>query len=107
LKKKCISSAPSFVYKSKTIFNKEENYMFGYEFFYGYWWIFPLIMIIFCIFFMRRGCGRMMCGFGSHNGDIPQNGTGESGLEILAKRFAQGDISKDEYEEKKRKLTNR
>ena len=49
----------------------------------------------------------MMCGFGSHNGDIPQNGTGESGLEILAKRFAQGDISKDEYEEKKRKLTNR
>ncbi len=81
--------------------------MFGYEFFYGYWWIFPLIMIIFCIFFMRRGCGRMMCGSGSHTGDTSHNCTVESGLEILDKRFAQGDINEDEYEEKKRKLTNK
>jgi hypothetical protein len=63
--------------------------MFGYGFFYSYWWIFPLMMIIFCIFFMRRGCGGMMCGFG------------------LDKRFAQGEINEDEYEEKKRKLTHK
>ena len=81
--------------------------MFGYEFFYSYWWIFPLMMIIFCIFFMRRGCGRMMCGFGSHTEDTFHNSTEESGLEILDKRFAQGDINEDEYEEKKRKLTPR
>jgi len=56
---------------------------------------------------MRRGCGRMMCGFGSHTEDTFHNGTGESGLEILDKRFAQGDINEDEYEEKKRKLTHR
>ena len=79
--------------------------MFGYEFFYSYWWIFPLVMIFFCIFFMRRGCDRMMCGFGSHTGDTFHNGTGKSGLEILDKRFALGDINKDEYEEKKMKLT--
>ena len=81
--------------------------MFGYEFLNGNWWIFPLMMIIFCIFFMRRGCGGMMCGFGSHSGDISRNGTGESGLEILDKRFAQGEINEDEYEEKKRKLTQK
>ena len=78
--------------------------MFGYEFFYSYWWIFPLMMIIFCIFFVRRGCGRMMCGFGSHTEDTFQNSTGESGLEILDKRFAQGDINEDEYEEKKKEI---
>ena len=81
--------------------------MFGYEFFYSYWWIFPLVMIFFCIFFMRRGCGRMMCGFGSHTEDTFHKGTGESGLEILDKRFAQGEISEDEYEEKKRKLIHK
>ncbi|MDH3390634.1 MAG: hypothetical protein OEL85_02415 [Desulfobulbaceae bacterium] len=79
--------------------------MFGYEFFHSCWWIFPLVMIFFCIFFMRRGCGRRMCGFGSHTGDTFHNGTGKSGLEILDKRFALGDINKDEYEEKKMKLT--
>ena len=75
--------------------------MFGYEFFFSYWWIFPLIMIVLCIFFMRRGCGRMMCGCCSHAGDASNNGSGESGLEILDKRFAQGEINEEEYEEKK------
>ena len=49
----------------------------------------------------------MMCGFGSHTEDTSHNGTGESGLEILDKRFAQGEINEDEYEEKKRKLTHK
>ena len=79
--------------------------MIGYEFCLSYWWIFPLVMIIFCIFFMRRGCGGMMSGFGPHAGDTSLYGTGKSALEILDKRFAQGDIDEDEYEEKKRKLT--
>jgi uncharacterized membrane protein len=78
--------------------------MTGYEFFFGYWWIFPLIMIILCIFFMRRGCARMMCGFSSRPGDDPQQGAVETGREILDRRFANGEINGDEYEEKKRKL---
>ena len=49
----------------------------------------------------------MMCGFGSHTEDTFQNSIGESGLEILDKRFAQGDINEDEYEEKKKKLTHK
>ena len=49
----------------------------------------------------------MMCGFGAHSGDASHNGTGESAREILDKRFAQGDISEEEYEEKKKKLIHR
>ena len=74
--------------------------MFGYEFCGGYWWIFPLVMIFFCFLFMKRGCGRMMCGLG----DSP---AGESAMDILNKRYAKGDIDQDEYEEKKRKLTHK
>ena len=81
--------------------------MFGYEFFYSYWWIFPLAMIIFCIFFMRRDCSKMMCGFGSHAGDASHNSIGESSQKILDRRFAQGEINEDEYEKKKRKLTQK
>lgn len=73
--------------------------MFGYEFCGGYWWIFPLVMIFFCIFFMKRGCGRMMCGSGEYNS------LGESAIDILNKRYAKGDIDQREYEEKKKKLT--
>ncbi len=65
----------------------------------GYWWIFPLVMIAICVFFMMRGCNKMMCGFGNFYDSE------RSALEILNKRYARGDIDQKEYEEKKRKLT--
>ena len=78
--------------------------MSGHEFFVNYWWIFPLIMIIFCIFFMRKGCGAMACGYPSRKAGDIYRGSGESSLEILDERFAQGDIDRIEYEEKKKVL---
>ena len=74
--------------------------MSGYEFCSSYWWMFPLEMMLFCILFMRKGCGRMMCGFGSR--DI----SGESAIEILNKRYVTGEIDQREYEERKRVLQN-
>jgi putative membrane protein len=79
-------------------FLKEVFQMTGYEFCGGYWWIFPLVMIIFCIFFMRRGCGRMMCGFGD------RTYFGDSAMDILNKRYSKGEIDQKEYEEKKKNL---
>lgn len=40
----------------------------------------------------------MICGFSE------SNGTGESAIEILNKRYAKGELDQKEYEEKKRNL---
>lgn len=72
--------------------------MTGYEFCFGYWWIFPLVMIFFCILFARRNRGR-----GMYSCCTPR-GFQESPLDILNKRYAKGDIDQREYEEKKKTI---
>jgi uncharacterized membrane protein len=72
--------------------------MTGYEFCGGYWWIFPLVMFIFCLFFMRRCFGRRMCGWGGY-------GFRESALDVLNKQYAKGEIDQEEYKKRKRTLT--
>ncbi len=79
--------------------------MFYADFFDGsLWWIFPLVMIILC-FFMMRGRMGSMCGFASHGKDSHSINTSDSALEILDKRYTLGEINKEDYEEKKRTLT--
>jgi putative membrane protein len=73
--------------------------MTEYGFFTSNWWIFPLLMIVVCMIFMRKGCGRMMCEPGA------QKTSGESAQNILNKRYAEGDIDQKEYKERKRELT--
>jgi uncharacterized membrane protein len=77
---------------------------------YGFWWIFPLIMIIMvalCFFMMRGRMGSMMCrpGFRSTGGH-GEDASGSS-LDTLDRRYARGEINKDEYDEKKRAITRR
>ena len=72
-----------------------------YEFWWhgGWWfmWIIPLgFLIVFAIFVLRGG---PMCGWGRHG-----EGRSESAHEILARRFARGEIMKDQYEDMKRTL---
>ena len=64
---------------------------------FGYWWIFPLVMMFFC-FLIMRGCGRRMRWYG------PFQGPGESPRDILNKRYARGEIDREEYDEKKKVL---
>ena len=64
---------------------------------FHWWWIIPIAMMILCFIMMSRHRGRMTgCHRSSH---IP-----ESAREILDKRYALGEISKEEYEEKKRHM---
>ncbi len=72
---------------------------------YGFWWIFPIIMIVMmalCFFMMRGRTGTMMCrpGFrstGGHGEDAS-----DPAVDVLDRRYAKGEINKEEYEEKKR-----
>ena len=67
----------------------------------GFWWVFPFLMMIFmfalCAFFMSR-----MFGGHSHGSD-----TTSSAIRALNERFAKGEISKDEFEDKRSILRGR
>jgi len=68
-----------------------------------FWWIIPLGMMIFCLFMMRSAKGTHMCGFGSHNTEQNFNKS-DTAMEILEKRYALGEINREEYEEKRKEL---
>jgi len=80
----------------------------GPEYFWGGgMWIFPLIMLTVMLVFVFLMCGRR--GFRPPWMDRRGHGQGEgqeseSALDILKKRYAKGEITKEEYEEIKKDL---
>jgi putative membrane protein len=70
---------------------------------FGFMWLLPLLFFVVFIFFMRGMFGQGSFGCGPRGGNTrPQ----ESAREILDKRFAKGEITKEEYEETKKSLGN-
>jgi putative membrane protein len=69
----------------------------------GGWWVVGALVMVVCIFMMAR----MMMGHGGSGhggqGDIEDRGN-RSARDILAERFAQGEISEEEFEQRKRVL---
>ncbi|QKT05039.1 SHOCT domain-containing protein [Ectothiorhodospiraceae bacterium 2226] len=55
------------------------------------WWLFWVVLIVGVIFALLQGSGR-------------REARRETPYEILQRRYAEGEISKDEYEERKRTL---
>lgn len=81
--------------------------MFPGSFMMGGWWIiFPiigiLVMLTFMFIMMRRN--DFMGSRRDWRSEPPESTGSESPLEILKKRYAKGEISKQEYEEMKRDL---
>jgi len=78
----------------------DPTYWWGHGF--GFMWIFPIIFLVVFIFFMRGM-------FGSGSGGNSENNAprSESAREILDKRFAKGEINKEEYAEMKQSLSEK
>ena len=75
--------------------------MFAYEGAWNgfhWWWLIPIAMMVLGFLIMRgRRRGLTDCSIYRH--------ASESAREILDKRYALGEISKEEYEEKKRDMS--
>jgi putative membrane protein len=65
---------------------------------FHWWWVIPLAMMILCFLMMR---GRRGCMIGKPRSRQVDG----SAREILDKRYALGEISREEYEEKKREIS--
>lgn len=80
------------------------------------WWLFPLMFFVMMIvmFILMTRKGGMGCMWRDRMMDRPESrdamkrywgDRSDTALEILDKRYAKGDIEKEEYEEKKAALT--
>jgi putative membrane protein len=76
---------------------------------HGFWWIFPVLMLVFFFLCMRRGrhgwwgppWWRSHHSENWHKPDDGEDTNTQSALAILDRRFAQGEIDREEYEEKR------
>jgi uncharacterized membrane protein len=69
---------------------------------FSLWWLLPIVMMVICFLVMRRWGCPMMYVCGSRYKDKKHGNESDSAVDILAKRYAHGEISKEEYEDGRR-----
>jgi len=69
---------------------------------WGFWWLFPLLMMAVMI-----GCGVLFMLWGPWRHGHPHSDNASSAIRLLNERFAKGEISKEEFEEKHTILSRR
>lgn len=77
---------------------------------YGYWWIFPIIMIAMmglCFFMMRGHAGSMVYGSGFGRSGSHSDSVSDRSSDILNRKYDQGETNKQEDEEKNKDITGR
>ncbi|MBI5748639.1 MAG: SHOCT domain-containing protein [Nitrospinae bacterium] len=69
------------------------------QYWWGFWWFGPIFMFLFFVLVIV-GTAALIKWISTQTGTK----TGESSLEILKKRYAKGEVSKEEFEEKKKDI---
>lgn len=89
-------------------------YNYGFGMGYGFGWFFNLVLwglIIWAILALvssathGRRYWRRMDRWGGHNGRMYDREAGNKALEILKEKYVKGEITKEEYEEKKKVIS--
>lgn len=70
----------------------------------SWWWVLPLLLMILCCLGTRGRKRSGICGFRSWGADSHNIRPTDSATEILDKRYALGEIDREEYEERKRSI---
>lgn len=72
----------------------------------GGWWVIGALVMVACIYMMIRMMSHGGSGHGGH-GDHADATNNRSARDILAERFARGEISEEEFEQRRRVLEHR